>query len=61
MLSVNGKGGAVQLTAAEVGALPAPAAPQAGALLRVLAVGEDGTLTVDSISPAALKTLLEGL
>ena len=61
VLSVNGKGGAVQLTAAQVGALPAPAAPQAGALLRVLAVGEDGALTVDSISPAALKTLLEGL
>ena len=57
--SVNGKGGAVVLDAQDVGALPAPVAPQAGALLRVLSIRSDGSLVVDTVTPAALKTLLE--
>lgn len=49
VLSVNGKGGAVQLTAQEVGAVPAPASPAAGQLLRVLSVdAATGALTVDT-------------
>ena len=59
VLSVNGKGGAVVLDAQDVGALPAPVAPQAGALLRVLSIRSDGSLVVDTVTPAALKTLLE--
>lgn len=59
LLSVNGKGGAVVLDAQDVGALPAPVAPQAGALLRVLSIRSDGSLVVDTVTPAALKTLLE--
>ena len=45
--------------AQDVGALPAPVAPQAGALLRVLSIRSDGSLVVDTVTPAALKTLLE--
>lgn len=59
LLSVNGKGGAVVLDAQDVGALPAPVAPQVGALLRVLSIRSDGSLVVDTVTPAALKTLLE--
>lgn len=59
LLSVNGKGGAVVLDAQDVGALPAPVAPQAGAILRVLSIRSDGSLVVDTVTPAALKTLLE--
>ena len=59
LLSVNGKGGAVVLDAQDVGALPAPVGPQAGALLRVLSIRSDGSLVVDTVTPAALKTLLE--
>ena len=59
LLSVNGKGGAVVLDAQDVGALAAPVAPQAGALLRVLSIRSDGSLVVDTVTPAALKTLLE--
>lgn len=44
--SVNGKTGLVSLAAADVGAAPAPAAPQAGQLLVVEAVNGDGTFTV---------------
>ena len=51
--------GAVVLDAQDVGALPAPVAPQAGALLRVLSIRSDGSLVVDTVTPAALKTLLE--
>ena len=47
------------LDAQDVGALPAPVAPQAGALLRVLSIRSDGSLVVDTVTPAALKTLLE--
>ncbi len=59
VLSVNGKGGAVVLDAQDVGALPAPTAPQAGALLRVLSIRGDGSLVVDTVTLTALKTLLE--
>ena len=59
LLSVNGTGGAVVLDAQDVGALPAPVAPQAGALLRVLSIRSDGSLVVDTVTPAALKPLLE--
>lgn len=59
LLSVNGKGGAVVLDAQDVGALPAPVAPQAGAILRVLSIRSDGSLVVDTVTPAALKALLE--
>ena len=59
VLSVNGKGGAVELTARDVSATPAPLAPRAGGLLRVLSVRADGGLVVDTVTPAALKALLE--
>ena len=55
----DGLDGAVVLDAQDVGALPAPVAPQAGALLRVLSIRSDGSLVVDTVTPAALKTLLE--
>jgi len=59
VLSVNGKGGAVQLAAQDVGAVPRPASPAAGGFLRVLHVDPDtGALTVDTVAPAALKALL---
>ena len=38
VVSVNGKSGIVKLTAQEVGALPCPAQPVSGQLLRVLSV-----------------------
>ena len=47
------------LDAQDVGALPAPVVPQAGAILRVLSIRSDGSLVVDTVTPAALKTLLE--
>ena len=49
----------VVLDAQDVGALPAPVAPQAGALLRVRSIRSDGSLVVDTVTPAALKTLRE--
>lgn len=59
VLSVNGKGGAVTLSAQEIGALPCPAAPVAGGLLRVLAIDPDtGALTVDTVAPSALSSLV---
>lgn len=49
VLSVNGKGGVVQLTAQDLGALPCPAQPVAGALLRVLSVDPNtGSLLTDT-------------
>ena len=49
VLSVNGKSGVVQLTAQELGALPCPAEPVAGALLRVLSVDPNtGALHTDT-------------
>ena len=38
MLSVNGKGGAVRLTAQDVAAVPRPAQPLPGAVVRILSV-----------------------
>lgn len=55
VLSVNGKGGAVVLGAADVHALPQPAAPAAGELVRVLHIDPDtGALTLDTVSPQEL-------
>ena len=59
VLSVNGKGGAVVLEAGDVGAAPAPLAPKAGSLLRVLSIRDDGSLVIDTVTPAALKALLD--
>ena len=59
VLSVNGKGGAVVLDAGDVGAAPAPLAPKAGSLLRVLSIRDDGSLVIDTVTPAALKALLD--
>ena len=51
VLSVNGKGGAVTLTAQDLGALPCPAQPAAGALLRIFSVDpETGSVTLDTMS-----------
>lgn len=58
VLSVNGKGGAVKLAAADVGAVPQPVAPAAGALLRVLKVDTDtGALTTDTVTPGDIGAL----
>lgn len=48
VISVNGKGGAVWLDAADVGAAPAPENPVAGQYLRVKEVKEDGTLVLET-------------
>ena len=55
VLSVNGKGGAVTLTAADVGALPQPLYPTSGSLLRIMSVDPDnGALSLDTVPvPAA--------
>lgn len=69
LLSVNGKGGAVVLDAQDVGALPAPVAPQAGALLHDALRGkrlqlpaaidvEDARLR--ALTPDALSALVAG-
>ena len=61
VLSVNGKGGTVQLTAQDVRAIPCPASPTAGGFLRVLHVDPDsGALTVATVSPSELSKLLNG-
>ena len=52
VVSVNGKTGRVTLTAADVQALGLPAAPQAGQLLVVESVGEDGSITVGTADSA---------
>lgn len=52
VVSVNGKTGRVTLTAADVQALGLPAAPQAGQLLVIEAVGEDGSITVGTADSA---------
>lgn len=52
VVSVNGKTGRVTLTAADVQALGLPAAPQAGQLLVIKAVGEDGSITVGTADSA---------
>lgn len=55
VMSVNGKGGAVVLSAGDVGAVPQPESPAAGQLLRVKAVAEDGTMTVECVSAETVK------
>ena len=58
VLSVNGKGGTVRLSALDVWALPRPVSPQGGQLVRVVkADTETGALTVDTIAPDALSGL----
>ena len=52
VVSVNGKTGRVTLTAADVQALGLPAAPQAGQLLVVESIGEDGSITVGTADSA---------
>ena len=52
VVSVNGKTGRVTLTAADVRALGLPAAPQAGQLLVVESIGEDGSITVGTTDSA---------
>lgn len=52
VVSVNGKTGRVTLTAADVKALGLPAAPQAGQLLVVESIGEDGAITVGTADTA---------
>ena len=52
VVSVNGKTGRVTLTAADVQALGLPAAPQAGQLLVVESIGEDGAITVGTADSA---------
>ena len=55
VLSVNGKSGVVTLSAQDVGALPQPAQPAAGSLLRVLSVNPDtGALLTDTTPPPDL-------
>ena len=55
VLSVNGKSGVVVLRAQDVGALPRPAQPAAGSLLRVLSVNPDtGALPTDTTPPPDL-------
>lgn len=55
VISVNGKGGSVMLTAADVGALPCPASLTAGRLLRVQSVDESThTVTLEDVAPADL-------
>ena len=55
VLSVNGKSGVVVLRAQDVGALPRPAQPAAGSLLRVLSVNPDtGALLTDTTPPPDL-------
>ncbi len=57
--SVNGKGGAVVLDAADVNALPCPASPAAGQLVRVLAVDPDtGAVTTETVAESALTNLV---
>ena len=59
VVSVNGKGGAVRLDAADVHAVPRPALPVSGELLRVLSVDpDDGTLITDTTPPPDLSPYL---
>ena len=56
VVSVNGKSSIVSLSAQEVGAVPAPANPAAGSLLRVLSVDPDtGALLTDTTPPPDLS------
>ena len=56
VVSVNGKAGVVRLTAQDVGALPRPAQPAAGQLLRILSVDPDtGALLTETAPPPDLS------
>lgn len=56
VVSVNGKSGIVKLAAQDVGALPCPAQPVAGQLLRVLSVDPNtGTLLTDTAAAPDLS------
>ena len=56
VVSVNGKSGIVKLAAQDVGALPCPAQPAAGQLLRVLSVDPNtGTLLTDTTAAPDLS------
>lgn len=56
VISVNGQGGRVQLGADDVGALPLPAAPAAGCLLRIQAVdSETGAVTTETVPESDLS------
>ena len=62
--AVNGKTGRVTLTAADVKALGLPAAPKAGQLLVIDAVGEDGSITVgtaDQLPSLGFVEMLESI
>ena len=56
VVSVNGKAGIVKLTAQDIGALPCPAQPVSGQLLRVLSVDPGtGALLTDTTAPPELS------
>ena len=56
VVSVNGKAGIVKLTAQDIGALPCPAQPVSGQLLRVLSVDPGtGALLTDTTAPPDLS------
>ncbi len=58
VISVNSKGGQIQLDAGDVGALPLPAAATAGDLLRVLSVdAQSGALTTEAVPESSLTGL----
>ena len=59
VVSVNGKSGIVKLTAQEVGALPCPAQPVSGQLLRVLSVDPNtGAVLTDTAAMPDLSPYL---
>ena len=59
VLSVNGKSGIVKLTAQDVGALPCPAVPVSGQLLRVLSVDPNtGAVLTDTAAMPDLSPYL---
>lgn len=59
VISVNSKGGRVQLDAWDVGALPLPTAPAAGRLLRVQAVDpETGKVTTEAVPESGLSSFV---
>ena len=59
VISVNSKGGRVQLDAWDVGALPLPAAPAAGSLLRVQTVDpETGKVTTEAVPESSLSSFV---
>lgn len=59
VLSVNGKGGTVNLGAAELGALPCPTLPAAGELVRILSIDPDtGALLTDTTPQPDLAAYL---